>query len=180
MRVPSGEKEGLTFTAPFEVNCFIAPVATSTSQMFGLPEREEKKAIFFPSGDQFVWKSPPRPVVSWRELDSVNEKSQIFMSPARSELKAMFLPSGDHAPRLSSRVVLITDSGDPVAANSPVCGETGSFQMSAFWRIVAKARRFPSRETATSTPSPAPFFTFSSAPSLLPSPCTTPRQMFIP
>src|SRR5260370_7974168 len=98
MRVPSGEKEGLTFTAPFEVNCFIAPVATSTSQMFGLPEREEKKAIFFPSGDQFVWKSPPRPVVSCRELDSVNEKTQISISPPRSQFQAMFLPSHNHSP----------------------------------------------------------------------------------
>src|SRR5215470_14331179 len=131
MRVPLGEKKGLTFSIPLEVIRLIAPVASSTSQMFGLPEREEKKVIFLPSGDQFGWKSPPRPVVSWRELESVNENSQIFMSPARSELKAMLLPSGDHAPRLSSLVVLITTSGDPVG--SPVCGETGSFQTSAFW-----------------------------------------------
>jgi hypothetical protein len=59
----------------------------------------------------------------------------MFMSPARSELKAIIVPSGDHALLLSSRVVLMTASGVPVA--SPVCGETGSLQMSAFWRSVA-------------------------------------------
>jgi hypothetical protein len=59
----------------------------------------------------------------------------MFMSPARSELKATILPSGDHAPLLSSRVVLTSASGVPLV--SPVCGETGSLQMSAFWRSVA-------------------------------------------
>src|SRR5215470_6626880 len=115
----------------FDVRGFNVPVATSTSQMFGLPEREEKKAIFFSSGDQFGWKSPPCPVVSCRVLESARVNSQMFMSPARSELNATILPSGDHAPLLSSRVVLITASGAPLAR--PVSGETGSFQMSAFW-----------------------------------------------
>src|SRR5712691_1432987 len=130
MNVPSGEKKGLTFMLEFEVKRRNAPLATSASQRFGVPEREEKKTIFFPSGDQFGWKSPPWPVVSWRALGSAGESSQTFMSPARSELKATALLSGDHAPRLSSRVVLTTASGDPL--DSPVCGRTGSFQMSAF------------------------------------------------
>src|SRR5271163_3770379 len=99
--------------------------------MFGLPEREEKNTILFWSGDQFGWKSPPGPVVSWRVPESESVNSQMFMSPARSELKAIIVPSGDHAPLLSSRVVLITASGAPVA--SPVDGKTGSLQMSAFW-----------------------------------------------
>src|SRR5579864_723058 len=132
MRVPSGEKKGFTLITLPEVSGVRAPLRTSTSQMLGLPEREEKNAIFLPSGDQFAWKSPPLPLVSWRVLESSREKSQMFMSPARSELKAMVLPSGDHAPRLSSRVVLITASGEPAGVNSPVCGETGSFQTSAF------------------------------------------------
>src|SRR5712672_451562 len=110
----------------FEVKRFKPPLATSTSQRFGVPEREEKKTIFFSSGDQFGWKSPPWPLVSWRALGSSGESSQIFMSPARSELKATALLSGDHAPRLSSRVVLTTASGEPLT--SPVCGKTGSFQ----------------------------------------------------
>ena len=61
MRAPSGEKKGFTFTAPFEVKRLSAPLATSTSQMFGLPEREEeeKKAIFIPPGDQFGWSRRP-------------------------------------------------------------------------------------------------------------------------
>ena len=132
---PSGEKNGLTFTPGLEVSDFGAPPATSTSQMFGLPEREEKKAIFFPSGDQLGWKSPPGPFVSGRAFASASENSQMFMSPARSELKAMLRASGDQAPRLSSRVVLMTASGFPVGR--PVCGETGSLQRSAFWRSVA-------------------------------------------
>src|ERR1700680_1696693 len=110
MNRPSGEKKGLTFMPEFDVKRLNAPPATSTSQTFGLPEREEKKTIIFSSGDQFGWKSPPRPMVSCRGLESANEDSQIFMSPARSELKAIILPSGDHEPRLSSRVVLITAS----------------------------------------------------------------------
>src|SRR5215469_9627983 len=103
--------------------------------MFGLPEREEKKASFFLSGDQLGWKSPPCPLVTCRVLESARANSQMFISPARSELKAIMLPSGDHAPLLSSRVVLITASGAPVGR--PVFGETGSLQMSAFWRNVA-------------------------------------------
>src|ERR1700739_2415384 len=103
--------------------------------MFGLPEREEKKAILFSSGDQLGWKSPPCPMVSCRVLESASVNSQMFMSPARSELKATILSSGDHAPLLSSRVVLITASGVPLG--NPVRGETGSLQMSAFWRSVA-------------------------------------------
>src|SRR5229473_4426252 len=116
--------------AEFDVTRRNAPLAISTSHTFGVPEREEKKTIFFPSGDQFGWKSPPCPVVSWRALGSAGESSQTFMSPARSELKANALLSGDHAPRLSSRVVLTTASGAP--RGSPVCERTGSFQMSAF------------------------------------------------
>ena len=90
--------------AEFDVNRVNAPLETSTSQTFGLPEREEKNKILFPSGDQFGWKSPPCPVVSWRGFEFAGENNQIFMSHARSELKATILPSGDHAPRLSSRV----------------------------------------------------------------------------
>src|SRR6266852_1126255 len=149
MNAPSGEKKGLTFMPAFEVKRRNAPLETSTSQTFGVPEREEKKAIFFSSGDQFGWKSPPCPLVSCRALESADESSQMFMSPARSELKATILLSSDHAPRLSSRVVLTTASGE--ARDSPVCGRTGSFQMSAFWRSVAKATRLPSGEVATST-----------------------------
>src|SRR6266478_7496014 len=108
--------------AEFDVKRRNAPPATSTSHTFGIPEREEKKTTFFLSGDQFGWKSPPCPVVSWRTFESVCENSQIFMSPARSELKATILSSGDHAPRLSSRVVLTTASGDP--RGSPVCART--------------------------------------------------------
>src|SRR6202795_2343203 len=103
--------------------------------MFGLPEREEKNTNLLSSGDQLAWKSPPCPVVSCRVLESASVNSQMCISPERSELKATILPSGDHAPLLSSRVVLITASGVPVG--SPVCGETGSLQMSAFWRSVA-------------------------------------------
>src|SRR5713226_4023886 len=178
MNVPSGEKKGLTFMPEFDVKRLNTPLATSTSQTFGLPEREEKKTIFFRSGDQFGWKSPPRPVVSWRAFESPVENCQIFMSPARSELKATILPSGDHAPRLSSRVVLTTASGDPLG--SPVCGTTGSFQMSAFWRSVAKARRLPSGEVATSTSCPAPVVTCCSGPLIVPSPLTGARQIFMP
>src|SRR5215471_18599479 len=116
----------------FDVRRFRVPLAISTSQMFGFPEREEKKASFFLSGDQFGWKSPPCPAVICRVLVSAGVNSQMFISPARSELKATKFPSGDHAPLLSSLVVLITDSGIPLG--SPVCGETGSFQTSAFWR----------------------------------------------
>src|SRR5260370_29091101 len=130
MRVPPGKKKGLTFMPEFEVNRRNAPLATSTSHTFGVPEREEKKAIFRSSGDQFGWKSPPCPVVSWRALESVGESSQTFMSPARSELKATALLSRDHAPRLSSRVVLTTASGAPL--DTPVCWSTGSFQTAAF------------------------------------------------
>src|SRR5215471_18424059 len=114
----------------FDVRRFRVPLAISTSQMFGLPEREEKKASFFLSGDQFGWKSPPCPVVSCRVLVSARVNSQMFIFPARSELKAIMLPSGDHAPLLSSRVVLITASAVPLGI--PVCGETGSLQTSAF------------------------------------------------
>src|ERR1700687_5762279 len=178
MNVPSGEKKGLTFMPEFEVKRLNVPLATSTSQTLGLPEREEKKTIFFSSGDQFGWKSPPCPVVSWRGFESAGENSQIFMSPARSELKATILPSGDHAPRLSSRVVLITASGDPPGI--PLCGRTGSLQMSAFCRSVAKARRLPSGEGATSTSCPAPVVTCCSGPPTVPSPLTGARQMFIP
>src|SRR5215471_19602434 len=127
---PSGEWKGFTLTPEFAVRRFTVPLAISTSQMFGLPEREEKKVILSSSGDQLGWKSPPCPVVSCRVLESANVNSQMFMSPARSELKASIPPPGDHAPLLSSRVVLITASGVPVA--SPVGGETGSLQMSAF------------------------------------------------
>src|SRR6202040_3468483 len=123
MNAPSGEKKGVTFMPEFEVKRLNPPLASSTSQRFGFPEREEKKTIFFASGDQFGWKSPPWPAVSWRALASPGESSQIFMSPARSELKAPILLSGDHAPRLSSRVVLTTASGKPRA--SPVCRRTG-------------------------------------------------------
>src|SRR5229473_2740589 len=178
MRVPSGEKKGLTFMPEFEVKRRNAPLATSTSHTFGVPEREEKKAIFRSSGDQFGWKSPPCPVVSWRALESVGESSHRFISPARSELKATVLLSGDHAPRLSSRVVLTTASGDPLT--SPVCGRTGSFQMSAFWRSVAKAMRLPSGEVATSTSCPAPVVICCGGPPTVPSPLTGARQMFIP
>src|SRR5258708_39282759 len=118
MNAPSGEKKGLTCMPEFEVKRLKPPLAISTSQRFGVPEREEKKTIFFSSGDQFGWKSPPWPVVSWRALESAGESSHRFMSPARSELKATVLLSGDHAPRLSSRVVLTTGSGDPLP--SPV------------------------------------------------------------
>src|SRR5438132_8012309 len=111
MRAPSGEKKGFTLRDSPAVSCRRAPPGTSASQMFGFPEREEKKAIFFMSGDQFGWKSPPRPVVSWRALPCASEWIQMFISPERSELKAMEVPSGDQAPRLSSRVVLITASG---------------------------------------------------------------------
>src|SRR5215469_4005037 len=111
------------FTPEFDVKRRSVPLSTCTSQMFGLPEREEKKAIFFPSGDQLGWKSPPGPFVSGRAFASASENSQMFMSPARSELKAMLRASGDQAPRLSSRVVLMTASGFPVGR--PVCGETG-------------------------------------------------------
>src|SRR5712672_4880234 len=104
MNAPSGEKKGFTFMAELEVKRFNPPLAISTSQRFGFPEREEKKTILFASGDQFGWKSPPWPVVSWRALGSDGESNQMFMSPARSELKATALLSGDHAPRLSSRV----------------------------------------------------------------------------
>ncbi len=162
----------------FDVKSLNAPLAISTSQTFGFPEREEKKTMFFSSGDQFGWKSPPCPIVSWRGLESAGENSQIFMSPARSELKATILPSGDHAPRLSSRVVLITASGDP--RGIPLCGRTGSFQMSAFWRSVANARRPPSGEVATSTSCPAPVVTCCSGPLAVPSPLTGARQMFMP
>src|SRR5882672_603218 len=178
MNVPSGEKKGLTFMPEFEVKRRNVPLETSTSQTFGVPEREEKKTIFFSSGDQFGWKSPPCPVVSWRAFESVDESSQIFMSPARSELKATMLLSGDHAPRLSSRVVLTTASGAPAA--SPVCGRTGSFQMSAFWRSVANAIPLPSGEVATSTSCPAPVVTCCSGPLTVPSLLTGARQMFIP
>src|SRR6266852_5638476 len=178
MSVPSGEKIGLTFMAEFDVTRRNAPLAISTSHTFGIPEREEKKTTFFLSGDQFGWKSPPCPVVSWRTFESVCENSQIFMSPARSELKATILSSGDHAPRLSSRVVLTTVSGDP--RGSPVCGRTGSFQMSAFWRSVAKAMRLPSGEVATSTSCPAPVVICCGGPPIVPSPLTGARQMFIP
>src|SRR5690348_2710791 len=98
MNVPSGEKKGLTFMPGFEVKRLNAPPTTPTSQTFGFPEREEKKTIFFSSNDQFGWKSPPCPVVSWRGLESDGENIQMFMSPARSELNATILPSGDHAP----------------------------------------------------------------------------------
>src|SRR6266436_8528636 len=178
MNVPSGEKTGFTLMPEFDVKRLTARLATSPSQTFGLPEREEKKTILFPSGDQFGWKSPPCPVVSWRRFEVAGENSQIFMSPARSELKATILPSGDHAPRLSSRVVLITASGDP--RGIPLCGRTGSFQMSAFCRSVAKARRLPSGEVATSTSCPAPVVTCCSGPPTVPSPLTGVRQMFIP
>ena len=47
-----------------------APVTTSTIQMSALPERAEKKAMVFPSGDQAGWKSPPGPFVSCRLADS--------------------------------------------------------------------------------------------------------------
>src|SRR5216683_6050878 len=178
MNAPSGEKKGLTFMLEFDVKRRNALLPTSTSQMFGVPEREEKKTIFFSSGDQFGWKSPPCPVVSWRALESAGESSHRFISPARSELKATVLLSGDHAPRLSSRVVLTTASGDP--RGSPVCGRTGSFQMSAFWCSVAKAMRLPSREVATSTSCPAPVVTCCSGPLTVPSRLTGARQMFMP
>src|SRR5216684_8321431 len=178
MNAPSGEKKGLTFMLEFDVKRRNALLPTSTSQMFGVPEREERKTIFFSSGDQFGWKSPPCPVVSWRGFESAGENSQIFMSPARSELKATILPSGDHAPRLSSRVVLITASGD--RRGIPLCGRTGSFQMSAFWRSVAKAMRLPSGEVATSTSCPAPVVICCGGPPIVPSPLTGARQMFIP
>src|SRR5215475_2634178 len=112
--------------------------------MFGLPEREEKNATFFSSGDQLGWKSPPGPAVSLRALESASVNSQMFMSPARSELNATIFPSGDHAPRLSSRVVLITASGAPLGM--PLSGATGSLQMSAFCRNVHTRAAFH-RET---------------------------------
>src|SRR5215469_17940699 len=146
--------------------------------MFGLPERDEKKAILFSSGDQLGWKSPPCPVVSCLVLESASVKSQMFMSPARSELNATMLPLGDHAPLLSSRVVLITASGVPVG--SPVCGETGSLQMSAFWRNVAYARRLLSGETVTSMSCPAPVVTCCKDPLTVPFDLIGIRQMFMP
>src|ERR1700732_4108825 len=146
--------------------------------MFGLPEREEKKAIVFSSGDQFGWKSPPCPVVSCRVVESANVYSQMFISPERSELKATILPSGDHAPLLSSRVVLITASGVPFV--SPVCGETGSLQMSSFWPSWGEGSRLLSGETATSTSCPAPVVTCCNEPLSVPSLFTRARQMFMP
>jgi hypothetical protein len=79
----------LTFTPEFDVRRLKVPLAISTSQMFGLPEREEKKAIFFLSGDQFGWKSPPRPVVSCRVVESANMYRQMFMSPARERIMVL-------------------------------------------------------------------------------------------
>src|SRR3979409_1029950 len=64
IREPSGEKKGLTFMLEFKVKRRNAPLEISASQTFGFPERDEKKTIFFASGDQFGWKSPPGPVVS--------------------------------------------------------------------------------------------------------------------
>src|SRR5258708_10732981 len=127
---PWWKRRGWPFGEGFVSTRRNAPLATSTSHTFGIPEREEKKTIFFSSGDQFGWKSPPCPVVSWRALESAGESSHRFISPARSELKATVLLSGYHAPRLSSRVVLTTASRDPLTR--PACGRTGSFQMSAF------------------------------------------------
>src|ERR1700739_105778 len=101
MNGASGEEKGFTFTPEFDVRRLRVPLAISTSQMFGLPEREEKKAISFSSGDQLAWKSPPCPVVSCRVVESANVYSQMFISPERSEFKATILPSGDHEPLLS-------------------------------------------------------------------------------
>ena len=73
MRPPSGEKKGLALIARFEVSLVSLPLSTSSFQMLGEPEREEKNAIALPSGDQFGWKSPPRPLVSRRVLPSCSE-----------------------------------------------------------------------------------------------------------
>ena len=51
------------------------PDATSTFQMSAFPERDEKKTIQRPSGDQVGWKSPPGPFVSWRVEPSASECS---------------------------------------------------------------------------------------------------------
>ncbi len=178
IRVPSGEKNGPASIASPGVSAFSLPLATSTVKMAGLPRLEEKNAMRAESGDQLGWKSPPGPVVTWRVAPSFKEWIQMFISPPRSELKATDAPSGDHAPRLSSRVVLMTASGAPVG--SPVCGETGSFQISAFWRSVVKASCFPSAEMAGSTSCPAPDVTCWSVPARAPSGPTGARQMFHP
>src|SRR5258708_32913018 len=110
---PWWKRRGWPFGEGFVSTRRNAPLATSTSQTLGVPEREEKKTIFFSSGDQFGWKSPPCPVVSWRALGSDGKSSQMFISPARSELEATILVSGDQAPRLSSRVTLTRATGQP-------------------------------------------------------------------
>src|SRR5260370_2780339 len=124
MRFPSGEKKGPTLVAPPALSEVSVLLATFTTKMPGVPLREEKKAIRLASGDQLGWKSPPGPEVSWRAMPSLSEWIQMFISPPRSELKAISVPSGDQAPRLSSRVVLLSAPGAPLG--QPLSGETGS------------------------------------------------------
>ena len=100
------------------------------------------------------------------------------MSPARSELNATRCPSGDQAPRLSSRVVAMTSCGGPVGW--PLAGETGSFQMSAFWPRIENAMRRPSAEIVRLTSWPAPEVICWGRPAGPPFALTGMRQRFMP
>jgi hypothetical protein len=93
MSDPSGDHAEFDFCAGSEVNCCGAPPSADTVQVWLDPERSDKNARVFPSGDQIGCQSFPAPVVTCRATPPATGITQ--MPPPRQI--AIVLPSGDTA-----------------------------------------------------------------------------------